>query len=50
MYRTFNMGVGMVVICAERDAASIKSHIEAAGESCYAIGEIVAGDRRVILK
>jgi phosphoribosylformylglycinamidine cyclo-ligase len=50
MYRTFNMGVGMVIICAERDAASIKSHIEAAGESCYAIGEIVAGDRRVILK
>jgi phosphoribosylaminoimidazole (AIR) synthetase len=28
MYRTFNMGVGMVVICAETDAATIQSHFE----------------------
>jgi phosphoribosylformylglycinamidine cyclo-ligase len=49
MYRTFNMGVGMVVICAESDAPTIKSHIEVTGESCYDIGRIVAGDQRVIL-
>jgi len=50
MYRTFNMGVGMVVICAEPDAANITSYIEAAGERCYDIGKIVSGDRRVSLK
>jgi phosphoribosylformylglycinamidine cyclo-ligase len=50
MYRTFNMGVGMAVICAESDAATIKSHIQATGESCYEIGQIAVGDRRVILK
>ena len=50
MYRTFNMGVGMVVICAESDAATIKSHIQATGESCYEIGKVVAGEQRVILK
>ncbi len=50
MYRTFNMGVGMVVICAESDAATIKSHIQATGESCYDVGKIVAGEQRVILQ
>jgi phosphoribosylformylglycinamidine cyclo-ligase len=50
MYRTFNMGIGMVVICAESDAATIKSHIQATGESCYDIGKIVAGEQRVILQ
>jgi len=49
MYRTFNMGVGMVVICAESDAATIKSHFEATGERCYQIGQIVSGEQRVIL-
>ena len=49
MYRTFNMGIGMVIICAESDASSIKSHIEATGESCYRIGQIVRGERRVVL-
>jgi phosphoribosylformylglycinamidine cyclo-ligase len=49
MYRTFNMGVGMVVVCAKSDATSIKSHVEAAGESCYEIGRIASGDQRVIL-
>ena len=50
MYRTFNMGVGMVIICAESDAATIKSHIQATGESCYDIGKILVGAQRVILK
>ena len=50
IYRTFNMGVGMVIICDPADAAKIKSHVDATGESCYQIGHIVSGDRRVILK
>ena len=50
MYRTFNMGVGMVIICAASEAATIKSHIQATGESCYDIGNIVAGERRVVLQ
>jgi len=50
MYRTFNMGIGMVIICAQLDSSSVKSHVEATGESCYEIGRIVNGGRRVILK
>jgi len=49
MYRTFNMGVGMIVVCAQSDATSIKSHIEATGESCYEIGRIATGNQLVIL-
>jgi len=49
MYRTFNMGVGMIVVCAQSDATSIKSHIEATGESCYEIGRITTGNQRVTL-
>jgi phosphoribosylformylglycinamidine cyclo-ligase len=49
MYRTFNMGVGMIIVCAQSDATSIKSHIEATGESCYEIGRIATGNQRVTL-
>jgi phosphoribosylformylglycinamidine cyclo-ligase len=50
MYRTFNMGVGMIIVCAQSDAATIKSHVEATAQSCYEIGQITPGDRRVILQ
>jgi phosphoribosylformylglycinamidine cyclo-ligase len=47
MHRTFNMGVGMVIICAESNAAQIRSHVEARGEKIYEIGRVVAGARNV---
>jgi phosphoribosylformylglycinamidine cyclo-ligase len=47
MYRTFNMGVGMVIACEESDAAAIKSHFSAQGERSYEIGRVVAGNREV---
>ena len=46
MYRTFNMGVGMVIVCSSADAAAIKKHL---GEECYAIGEVVTGKREVLI-
>ena len=49
MYRTFNMGVGMIVVCTESDAPTIKSHVEATGANCYEIGRIANGNQRVIL-
>ncbi len=42
MYRTFNCGIGMVVIVAKSDAASAISQLEAAGETVRVIGEILA--------
>ena len=47
MYRTFNMGVGMVIICAEQDADSIKAHLSERGETCYEIGRVEEGNREV---
>ncbi|HLL70851.1 MAG TPA: phosphoribosylformylglycinamidine cyclo-ligase [Pyrinomonadaceae bacterium] len=47
MHRTFNMGVGMVIICAETDAETIRAHVEARGEQIYEIGRVVAGERSV---
>jgi phosphoribosylformylglycinamidine cyclo-ligase len=45
MYRTFNMGVGMVIVCSASDAETIKTHL---GE-CYDIGGVVTGNREVLI-
>ncbi|HZH30960.1 MAG TPA: phosphoribosylformylglycinamidine cyclo-ligase [Pyrinomonadaceae bacterium] len=47
MHRTFNMGVGMAIICANDDAPAIRAHIEARGEKIFEIGRVVAGARSV---
>ena len=49
MYRTFNMGVGMVIVCAANEAAGIEKHLRDRGNSCYAIGQVVAGNREVLV-
>ena len=43
MYRTFNMGVGMVIVCAPGAVETIAAHV---GE-CYRIGSVVSGNREV---
>jgi phosphoribosylformylglycinamidine cyclo-ligase len=47
MYRTFNMGVGMVIVCAATDAAHIKTHLSERGQTCYEIGRVEAGSGEV---
>lgn len=49
MYRTFNMGVGMVIICARANIDPIKSHFKERGDECYQIGEVVEGNGEVLL-
>src|ERR1043166_3373967 len=49
MYRTFNMGIGMVVMCSTRDAAAIRRHSEQKGTQTFEIGSVIEGDRRVSL-
>ena len=49
MNRTFNMGVGMVIVCSPRDVDLIKSNLKDRGDECYEIGEVVDGDREVLL-
>ena len=49
MYRTFNMGIGMVVIVSAEEAARVKSHFDRLGEAHYEIGRIVGGSRDVMI-
>jgi phosphoribosylformylglycinamidine cyclo-ligase len=44
MYRTFNMGIGMVVIVAPEDAEVAKRTLIEAGEKVYSIGHIESGE------
>ena len=50
MYRTFNMGVGMVIVCAPQNVETVKLHIKQQGESVYEIGRVSEGDREVSIR
>ncbi len=47
MLRTFNCGVGMILVAAEAEAEDIISSLNASGETAFRIGELVpqAGER-----
>jgi phosphoribosylformylglycinamidine cyclo-ligase len=45
MFRTFNMGIGMVIVCSAADAREIQNQIN----PCYVIGRTIKGDQRVSL-
>jgi phosphoribosylformylglycinamidine cyclo-ligase len=47
MLRTFNLGVGLTLVCRQHDAAAVLAHLAVHGEDAYAIGEIVAGSGAV---
>ena len=48
MFRTFNMGIGLVVVCAAGDRTQVLKLLFDAGEpGAVVIGAVVAGDRDV---
>ena len=49
MYRTFNMGIGMVAIVARKDVKKAKSILSKSGQASYLIGEVVDGKRKVVI-
>jgi phosphoribosylformylglycinamidine cyclo-ligase len=48
MLRTFNMGIGLIVVVPSDRFKRCKSMLDRAGEKCYVIGRIVKGDRKVV--
>jgi phosphoribosylformylglycinamidine cyclo-ligase len=48
MFRTFNMGIGMAIVCAEENASRIKAHLESSG-ACYQIGRVIRGSGEVAI-
>lgn len=48
MMRTFNMGIGMVLVVPPKKFKKAQTLLERAGEKGYVIGRIVPGDRKVM--
>ena len=49
MYNTFNMGLGMVLAVDKDNVDKTMEALSKAGETCYVIGEVVAGEKGVDL-
>ncbi|HMA59878.1 MAG TPA: phosphoribosylformylglycinamidine cyclo-ligase [Halanaerobiales bacterium] len=49
MYRTFNMGLGMVLVVNKKDIDKVLKTLKELGETAYEIGEIDKGDKGLIL-
>ena len=49
MYNTFNMGIGMVLAIDETDVEKTMEALKAAGETCYELGYVEAGEKGVEL-
>jgi len=50
MYRTFNMGVGLAVVTAAHDQATVESHLQQEGEAVYQVGRVTKGNREVSIR
>ncbi|MGI9101199.1 MAG: phosphoribosylformylglycinamidine cyclo-ligase [Terriglobales bacterium] len=48
MMRTFNMGVGMVLVVPTKKFKKVQTLLERAGEKGFTIGRIVKGERKVL--
>lgn len=48
MLRTFNMGVGMVLVVPAKKFKRTQTLLERAGEKAYTVGRIVKGERKVM--
>ncbi len=46
MFRTFNMGIGMILICSEKDKDFLKDSLS----DCFEIGRVVEGNKVVVIK
>ena len=50
MYNTFNMGIGMAVIVPENEVEKAINLLKEAGEEAYLIGEVIEGNKDVIIE
>ena len=45
MYNTYNMGIGMVLAIDPADVDKTMEALKAAGETCYELGQVEAGEK-----
>ena len=50
MYRTFNMGIGMVIIVSPEEVDDVVGELNVIGEKVYRIGQVTRGEHEVIIK
>jgi len=50
MFKTFNMGIGMILVVSNTNASKLTKALTEAGEKVFSIGEIFAGKRKVELR
>lgn len=50
MYRTFNMGIGMILVIPEEQVEQVQENLSERGEVSYVIGKITDGEQEVVLK
>ncbi len=50
MFRTFNMGIGLVIIVSSKDAPQALALLEKSGEKAWLIGHLERGQKQVIIK
>jgi phosphoribosylformylglycinamidine cyclo-ligase len=48
MFRTFNMGLGMILVVPSKKFKKAQTVLERAGEKAFTVGRIVKGDRKVL--
>ncbi len=47
MFRTFNMGLGMVLVVPQEEADALVAFLAGQGEKAFIVGEVVSGERKV---
>lgn len=50
LLRTFNCGIGMVLIVASSDVEAVKSSLAACDTSVYDLGTLISGEKEVIMR
>lgn len=50
MYRTFNMGIGMILVVGAHEADQVLAHLAERREPAYLIGQVTQGDGQVTLR
>jgi phosphoribosylformylglycinamidine cyclo-ligase len=50
MLRTFNMGIGMILVVDSTDSRDILDHLQSLGEEAYEIGTVQKGTEEVVFK
>lgn len=48
--KTFNMGIGMCVVCSPEDKTQVAKQLESTGETVYEIGTVIDGSGKVVYR